>query len=199
MKTYAKRRIESVTMEHLDSKSTSCDTRTCTSESLDDPNNEPSRPDTWVYPLVQMAPFDIDMDEKVTQQFLQRCPHGSRISMASAYFNLTPSYIDTILASEAKFDIYAASPSVSTTLKTSFIRVHCKVSHCGDRFSEFSHYIDKSLFITLSSICMLSGQWLFTSQLPPQQNSVRLHTYLEELFQSCSTREAVRPCFYIRV
>ena len=68
--------------------------------------------DTLVFPLVQAGPFGIDVDHRVTASFLERCEAGSQVTLASAYFNLTPSYIKTILQSKATHRIYTASPQV---------------------------------------------------------------------------------------
>ena len=81
--------------------------------------------DTWVYPLIQMGPFGIDMDQTVTQNFLQHCESGSRVSMASAYFNLIPNYVDLILRSPAKFDIYTASPTVYFEITSRELNLYC--------------------------------------------------------------------------
>ena len=74
---------------------------------------EHDAPDTCVFPLVQAAPFGINVDHEVTASFLKRCESGSQVVLASAYFNLTPSYMETILKSQAKYRIYTASPSAS--------------------------------------------------------------------------------------
>ena len=94
-----------------------------------DSSLEATNVDTWVYPLVQMGPFGINMDQTVTQKFLKHCEPGSRISMASAYFNLIPSYIDLILNSRATFDIYTASPSVSRYVRVLDFSLHVVPSH----------------------------------------------------------------------
>ena len=72
--------------------------------------------DTLVYPLVQMGPFGISVDDFVTRQLLQTSPAGSQICLASGYFNLTDHYIAAILdSSKANYNIVTASPEVSLT------------------------------------------------------------------------------------
>ena len=69
--------------------------------------------DTLVYPLVQMGPFGISVDDFVTRQLLQTSPAGSQICLASGYFNLTDHYIAAILdSSKSNYNIVTASPEV---------------------------------------------------------------------------------------
>lgn len=69
--------------------------------------------DTWVYPMVQMGPFGITVDQQVTTSLLTKFPVGSNIKLASGYFNLTNHYKDTIInESQADFNILTASPQV---------------------------------------------------------------------------------------
>ncbi|XP_006816893.2 CDP-diacylglycerol--glycerol-3-phosphate 3-phosphatidyltransferase, mitochondrial-like [Saccoglossus kowalevskii] len=69
--------------------------------------------DTLIYPLIQMGPLGITNDEEATMYLLENSPCGSRIHLASGYFNLTESYIDIVLnKSKAFFNILSAAPQV---------------------------------------------------------------------------------------
>ena len=82
-----------------------------------DPDSQ-SPIDTWVCPMVQMMPFSIDVDHKLTEMFLRRASAGSRIHLASGYFNLTENYQDVIVKqSSADYDILTAAPLVSIYVK----------------------------------------------------------------------------------
>jgi hypothetical protein len=71
--------------------------------------------DTLIYPLVQMGPFGIRCDEIATEVFLRTAKKGSRVCLASGYFNLTDDYKDVIVKSSvADYDILFASPEVGT-------------------------------------------------------------------------------------
>nr|CAG4651953.1 EOG090X08SX [Triops cancriformis] len=69
--------------------------------------------DTWMFPLLQMGQLGIYVDSQVTKALLQSAPYGSHIKLASGYFNLTQDYMDTILGSEATFDILMAHPTAN--------------------------------------------------------------------------------------
>ena len=86
--------------------------------SLDNPSESSSADtpstDTIVFPLVQMGPFGISVDDTVTRRLLETSPAGSEICLASGYFNLTGHYIAAILdASKSSYNIVTASPEVS--------------------------------------------------------------------------------------
>lgn len=69
--------------------------------------------DTWVFPLVQMGPFRITQDERVTTELFRQLPEGSVVHLASGYFNLTDHYMNTIVQhSKAQYEILTASPKV---------------------------------------------------------------------------------------
>ncbi|XP_068119419.1 CDP-diacylglycerol--glycerol-3-phosphate 3-phosphatidyltransferase, mitochondrial [Hyperolius riggenbachi] len=70
-------------------------------------------PDTWVYPLVQMKPFDIHIDELVTETLLTEAERGDRLHLTTGYFNLTQGYMDLVLGTRADYDILLASPEVN--------------------------------------------------------------------------------------
>ncbi|ESP04009.1 hypothetical protein LOTGIDRAFT_185397 [Lottia gigantea] len=70
--------------------------------------------DTWVYPLIQMKPFEIIFDEIATLSLFNEAAAKDEILLASGYFNLTDNYLETILKdSQAKFSILMAAPEVN--------------------------------------------------------------------------------------
>ncbi|EDW24955.1 GL23108 [Drosophila persimilis] len=52
--------------------------------------------DTWVFPLLEMGQIGIHHDSVVTKRLLSSCIAGSRLKLATGYFNLTQEYMDTI-------------------------------------------------------------------------------------------------------
>lgn len=70
-------------------------------------------PDTWIYPLIQMKPFGIQIDEMVTETLLTEAERGARIYLTTGYFNLTQAYMDLILGTRAEYRILLASPEVN--------------------------------------------------------------------------------------
>ena len=76
-------------------------------------------PDTWIIPLVQMYSLGIRQDEVVTSQLLRSAPEGSKVHLASGYFNLTRDYMDVILKSPASYSILTAHPTAN-----GFYRAH---------------------------------------------------------------------------
>lgn len=70
-------------------------------------------PDTWIYPLVQMKPFAIQMDELVTASLLTEAERGARLYLTTGYFNLTQAYMDLVLGARADYRILLASPEVN--------------------------------------------------------------------------------------
>ena len=76
-------------------------------------NNAPEQYDTWVVPLVQMFPFGIRQDEFITSELLSSLCRGSKVFLASGYFNLTRKYIDIMLKSSAQCEILTAHPTVN--------------------------------------------------------------------------------------
>ena len=57
----------------------------------------PDGVDTWIFPSIQMGPFDVRHDCDVTERLLKAGPQGSRYKFATGYFNLTKEYKDIIL------------------------------------------------------------------------------------------------------
>ncbi|XP_053562201.1 CDP-diacylglycerol--glycerol-3-phosphate 3-phosphatidyltransferase, mitochondrial isoform X2 [Bombina bombina] len=70
-------------------------------------------PDTWVYPLVQMNPFGIQIDELVTETLLTDAERGDQMYLTTGYFNLTQGYMDLLLGTRASYNILLASPEVN--------------------------------------------------------------------------------------
>lgn len=52
--------------------------------------------DTWIFPLIEMGQIGIHHDSIVTKQLLSSSVNGSRLKLATGYFNLTQEYMDTI-------------------------------------------------------------------------------------------------------
>ncbi|XP_022278382.1 CDP-diacylglycerol--glycerol-3-phosphate 3-phosphatidyltransferase, mitochondrial isoform X12 [Canis lupus baileyi] len=71
-------------------------------------------PDTWIYPLIQMKPFEIQIDEIVTETLLTEAERGAKIYLTTGYFNLTQAYMDLVLGTRAEYQILLASPEVSS-------------------------------------------------------------------------------------
>ena len=69
--------------------------------------------DTIVYPLVQMGPVGVNVDEQVTSKLFRSAPHGAIVYLASGYFNLTDNYQQSIVDQcTATFKILTAAPEV---------------------------------------------------------------------------------------
>uniref|UniRef100_A0A3B3ZGI9 CDP-diacylglycerol--glycerol-3-phosphate 3-phosphatidyltransferase n=1 Tax=Periophthalmus magnuspinnatus TaxID=409849 RepID=A0A3B3ZGI9_9GOBI len=69
--------------------------------------------DTWVFPLVQMKPLGISLDEQVTQRLLTDAGSDSTVFLTSGYFNLTRAYMQLVLGAGARYRILTASPEVN--------------------------------------------------------------------------------------
>uniref|UniRef100_A0A8D0NW70 CDP-diacylglycerol--glycerol-3-phosphate 3-phosphatidyltransferase n=1 Tax=Sus scrofa TaxID=9823 RepID=A0A8D0NW70_PIG len=69
--------------------------------------------DTWIYPLIQMKPFAIQIDELVTETLLTEAERGARVYLTTGYFNLTQAYMDLVLGTRAEYQILLASPEVN--------------------------------------------------------------------------------------
>ena len=74
-----------------------------------------SKADTFVYPLIQMGPYDIHQDEEVTIRLLSMSNEQDRLYLASGYFNLPHQYSSAIMKSKGRCSVLAASPQVSKT------------------------------------------------------------------------------------
>jgi len=88
---------------------------TPSSSALDpDPMTDPDAvSDTVVYPLVQMGPVNVTVDEQVTSRLFCHAPPSATLYLASGYFNLTNRYQRSIMDQcRATFEILTAAPEV---------------------------------------------------------------------------------------
>ena len=70
--------------------------------------------DTWIFPSIQMGPFNIKHDSDLTENFLKSGAEGSRFKFATGYFNLTNEYKNVMLnSSKASFDVLCAHPTAN--------------------------------------------------------------------------------------
>ncbi|XP_032359080.1 CDP-diacylglycerol--glycerol-3-phosphate 3-phosphatidyltransferase, mitochondrial [Etheostoma spectabile] len=83
------------------------------SEFSEDEGMSEGEEDTWVFPLVQMKPLGIQVDEQVTQRLLTDAGPDSTVFLTSGYFNLTRAYMQLVLGAGASFRILTASPEVN--------------------------------------------------------------------------------------
>uniref|UniRef100_A0A8C2GXZ9 CDP-diacylglycerol--glycerol-3-phosphate 3-phosphatidyltransferase n=1 Tax=Cyprinus carpio TaxID=7962 RepID=A0A8C2GXZ9_CYPCA len=81
------------------------------SDILDSDRTMPN--DTWIFPLVQMKPLGIHLDEQVTQRLLIEAGGDSVVYLTSGYFNLTCTYMQLVLGAAADYRILMASPEVN--------------------------------------------------------------------------------------
>ena len=93
------------------------------SNSPDSSSSTVLKPDTLIFPSLQMKCFDITADQLVTKKLLSM--RGGHIHLATGYFNLTKEYSAAILKSAAilddksktelpaKFDILSAHPTAN--------------------------------------------------------------------------------------
>ncbi|CAH1115997.1 unnamed protein product [Phaedon cochleariae] len=85
---------------------------------LDSQNNQSIQKegefDTWIFPLIQMGQLGVDQDAQVTNRILAEAPAGSKLKIASGYFNLTTQYMDTLIREcQAQCDILMAHPKAN--------------------------------------------------------------------------------------
>ncbi|XP_030256313.1 CDP-diacylglycerol--glycerol-3-phosphate 3-phosphatidyltransferase, mitochondrial isoform X1 [Sparus aurata] len=86
---------------------------TSRSEDSEDEGMSEGEDDTWVFPLVQMKPLGIQVDEQVTQRLLTDAGPDSTVFLTSGYFNLTRAYMRLVLGAGANYRILTASPEVN--------------------------------------------------------------------------------------
>lgn len=68
--------------------------------------------DTWIFPTLEMGQLNVHHDSVVMQKILLNAEKGSRLNMATGYFNLTQTLMDTIVKDcEADCSIIMAHPS----------------------------------------------------------------------------------------
>eukprot|EP01132_Coremiostelium_polycephalum_P001150 gene1150-1457_t len=68
---------------------------------------------TWIFPTIQMGPFNIRHDEVVTSNIFENVPESSKFYITSPYFNLTKNYSDLILRGKPSLDIITCSPEAN--------------------------------------------------------------------------------------
>ncbi|XP_064644012.1 CDP-diacylglycerol--glycerol-3-phosphate 3-phosphatidyltransferase, mitochondrial-like isoform X2 [Lineus longissimus] len=135
-----------------------------------------SEKDTLIYPLIQMGPLGIRCDEIATKVFLRTAKKGSRVCLASGYFNLTDDYKDMIVKSSlADYDVLFASPEVNSfygapgiagAVPAVYIQIakefYNQVIGCGaeNRISLFEYFRDKWTFHGKGLWYYLPGQSL---------------------------------------
>ncbi|XP_010747736.2 CDP-diacylglycerol--glycerol-3-phosphate 3-phosphatidyltransferase, mitochondrial isoform X1 [Larimichthys crocea] len=83
------------------------------SEDSEDEGMSEGEEDTWVFPLVQMKPLGIQVDEQITQRLLTDAGPESTMFLTSGYFNLTRAYMRLVLGAGASYRILTASPEVN--------------------------------------------------------------------------------------
>lgn len=70
--------------------------------------------DSWIFPLIEMGQIGIHHDSIVTKRFLSTCVKGSRLELATGYFNLTEDYMASLTHDcLAQCRILMAHPNVS--------------------------------------------------------------------------------------
>lgn len=84
-------------------------------EEAEEEQEQEEQEDTWVFPLVQMKPLGIQVDEQVTQRLLTDAGPDSTLFLTSGYFNLTQAYMRLVLdaGAGANYRILTASPEVN--------------------------------------------------------------------------------------
>ncbi|ETN59812.1 cdp-diacylglycerol--serine o-phosphatidyltransferase [Anopheles darlingi] len=70
--------------------------------------------DTWIFPLIEMGQLGIHHDSLATKQLLSGCLRGSRLQLATGYFNLTETYMRTLTNDcQAQCNILMAHPNAN--------------------------------------------------------------------------------------
>lgn len=78
------------------------------------PTQADTQSDTVIYPLVQMGPFDVRVDEFVTSKLFKSPSPDVTIYLASGYLNLVEKYTHSIIHQcSAMFRILTAAPEVN--------------------------------------------------------------------------------------
>ena len=81
--------------------------------------------DTWVFPLIQMNQFGINIDEGVTQRLWRDASEQTQIFLASGYLNFPVHYENVILKEcSAIFNIVTAHPKVKKICF--FLQMSCR-------------------------------------------------------------------------
>lgn len=74
--------------------------------------DQPSEADTWIFPTLEMGQLNIHHDSIVMKRILMNAEKGSKLDMATGYFNLTETLMDTIVKDcDAQCSVIMAHPS----------------------------------------------------------------------------------------
>ncbi|XP_014215007.1 CDP-diacylglycerol--glycerol-3-phosphate 3-phosphatidyltransferase, mitochondrial [Copidosoma floridanum] len=72
---------------------------------------EPTKADTWVFPLIQMAQLKVRHDSEITLRLFETAPVGATLKLATGYFNLTSEYRNALVNScRANCHVLTAHP-----------------------------------------------------------------------------------------
>ncbi|XP_055591857.1 CDP-diacylglycerol--glycerol-3-phosphate 3-phosphatidyltransferase, mitochondrial-like isoform X1 [Uranotaenia lowii] len=75
---------------------------------------EDKESDTWIFPLIEMGQLGIHHDSLVTKSLLSGCLTESKLNLATGYFNLTETYMDTLTNEcRAECSILMAHPNAN--------------------------------------------------------------------------------------
>ena len=86
-------------------------------------NVGPKKPDTWIFPSIQMGNLGIRQDEHLTASFIDATGRekGSKIVFGTGYFNLTDENMHAIIhQSKANFEILCAHPRANSFYNAPF-------------------------------------------------------------------------------
>lgn len=73
--------------------------------------------DTVIFPLLEMSPFNLNLDSVVTTKIIETCSSDVNAYLSTGYFNFPELYMESILKkSKANFDLLMAHPTVSQSM-----------------------------------------------------------------------------------
>ncbi|XP_038122998.1 CDP-diacylglycerol--glycerol-3-phosphate 3-phosphatidyltransferase, mitochondrial isoform X2 [Culex quinquefasciatus] len=76
--------------------------------------DEDKASDTWIFPLIEMGQLGIHHDSLATRNLLSGCLKDSQLKLATGYFNLTETYMDTLTKDcQAECCILMAHPNAN--------------------------------------------------------------------------------------
>lgn len=76
--------------------------------------NDNDKADTWIFPTLEMGQLNVHHDSIVMKKLLSSVEDGARVNMATGYFNLTDSLMDTIVNEcQAECSIVMAHPNAN--------------------------------------------------------------------------------------
>eukprot|EP00761_Pharyngomonas_kirbyi_P003323 gb/GECH01003327.1/.p1 GENE.gb/GECH01003327.1/~~gb/GECH01003327.1/.p1 ORF type:complete len:501 (+),score=66.24 gb/GECH01003327.1/:1-1503(+) len=100
--------------------------------------------DTWVFPSIQMGPFNLSQDEEITSFILEQ--HDTAITLTSGYFNITPTYENILRSppSPQSLRVITASPKANGFYGAS--GAAGQIPRCYAYFEEvFFHHMGKAV------------------------------------------------------